>query len=411
MNTPKEDLFDGIQIMSPSELESSIEEETTDETTEESKETSEKSTELSIDPVVTEAGDKGDDPSEEKELTPKIVAKDEATEETTKEEESLEISEEKKEAFYTAMLKEMIDEGVIVAPESEEELKGSLDKLKELMSGTLEKAFTGKISEWKSSFSGAKKRFLEIEDAFSGADQAIQAAQDLEFFENVTDESIKEDTNLQKQIYHRYLQSKNFSEEDIKEAIEDADAIGKLEDKAKKAVPQLKKQATTFIEESRKVKVAEEAKWEKQREDSYNNLMSSIDKKEEFIDGLKLNKVTKEKLKSNITKPVYTDDKGKGYTSLMYKQMKNPAEFEMLINYYDSLGMFDIDKSGNFKPNITKIKNVAKTQAVSEIDKVIASTNERGVGRQTSNDPSKKTQSTLDFFERAFGDKTKKRKT
>ena len=136
--------------------------------------------------------------------------------------------------------------------------------------------------------------------------------------------------------------------------------------------------------------------------------MGSIDKKEAFVDGLKLNKVAKDKLKANITQSVYTDDNGKGYTSLMYKQMKNPAEFEMLINYYDSIGLFNLDKSGNFNPNIAKIKNVAKTKAVSEIDKVIASTNERGLGRQTSNDASKMTKNTLDFFERAFGEKGKK---
>ena len=39
MNDPKEDLFDGIQIMSPGELESSMSGETTDETTEETEET------------------------------------------------------------------------------------------------------------------------------------------------------------------------------------------------------------------------------------------------------------------------------------------------------------------------------------------------------------------------------------
>jgi len=131
--------------------------------------------------------------------------------------------------------------------------------------------------------------------------------------------------------------------------------------------------------------------------------MGAIDTKEQFIDGLKLNKSIREKLKSNITQPVYIDKSGKGYTSLMYKQMKKPAEFEMLINYYDSMGLFDVDKTGNFKPNITKLKKVAKTQAVSEIDRVIASTNERGVGRNTSVETSQKAQGILDLLERGMG--------
>jgi hypothetical protein len=400
MSETKENLFDGIQIMSPGELESSISGEVSDDST---TETTEETPELVVAPVKDTTGDLGDDSPE-----PEIVSPKEELENKKVNDAPTAVSEDKKEAFYKAMMKEFIDEGIIAAPESEEELEGSLDKLKELMKGTLEKSFKGMTDQWKNNFSGAKKKFLEIEDSFSEADQAIQAAQDLEFFDNVTNDSIKEDTNLQKNLYYRYLKSKNFSDEDAIEQIEDADAIGKLEEKALKAVPQLKKQATGYVEQAKQAKAAEEQQWEKQREESYNNLMSSIDSKEAFIDGLKLNKVTREKLKANITKPVYTDDNGKGYTSLMYKQMRNPTEFEMLINYYDSMGLFDLDKQGSFKPNISKIKNVAKTQAVSEIDKVIASTNERGVGRNTSVESSQKAQGILDLLERGMG-KTRKK--
>jgi hypothetical protein len=400
MSETKENLFDGIQIMSPGELESSISGEVSDDST---TETTEETPELVVAPVKDTTGDLGDDSPE-----PEIVSPKEELENKKVNDAPTAVSEDKKEAFYKAMMKEFIDEGIIAAPESEEELEGSLDKLKELMKGTLEKSFKGMTDQWKNNFSGAKKKFLEIEDSFSEADQAIQAAQDLEFFDNVTNDSIKEDTNLQKNLYYRYLKSKNFSDEDAIEQIEDADAIGKLEEKALKAVPQLKKQATGYVEQAKQAKAAEEQQWEKQREESYNNLMSSIDSKEAFIDGLKLNKITREKLKANITKPVYTDDNGKGYTSLMYKQMRNPTEFEMLINYYDSMGLFDLDKQGSFKPNISKIKNVAKTQAVSEIDKVIASTNERGVGRNTSVESSQKAQGILDLLERGMG-KTRKK--
>ena len=261
--------------------------------------------------------------------------------------------------------------------------------------------------QWKNNFSGAKKKFLEIEGSFTEADQAIQVAQELEFFDSIKEESIREDESLQKNIYYRYLKSKNFSDADAAEQLEDAEAMGKLEDKAIKAIPQLKKNAQAYVQNAKEAKDAEEQKWQKQRDDGYNNLMNAIDTKETFIDGLKLNKITKEKLKANITKPVYTDDKGKGYTSLMYKQMRNPVEFEMLINYYDSMGLFDISKQGQFTPNISKIKNIAKTKAVSEIDRVIAADNERGVGRNTSADSSEKSSKILDLLERS---QTKKRK-
>ena len=163
-------------------------------------------------------------------------------------------------------MKEFIDEGIIATPESEEELEGSLDKLKELMKGTLEKSFQGMTEQWKSNFSGAKKKFLEIEDSFNNADHAIQAAQDLEFFDNLREDQVKEDTNLQKNLYFRYLKSKNFSDADAAEQIEDADAIGKLEEKALKAVPELRKQTNYYVEQSKQQKAAEQAQWQKQRE-------------------------------------------------------------------------------------------------------------------------------------------------
>ena len=104
--------------------------------------------------------------------------------------------------------------------------------------------------------------------------------------------------------------------------------------------------------------------------------------------------------------PVHKDPKtGREFNSLMYKQHRNPVEFEMLINYYDTLGLFDIDGEGKFKPNISKLKTVAKTEAVSELDKIIAAEEQRGVGRNTSVETSKRTEGILSLLERATGGK------
>jgi len=91
--------------------------------------------------------------------------------------------------------------------------------------------------------------------------------------------------------------------------------------------------------------------------------------------------------------------------------MRNPHEFEMLINYYDQLGLFDINKSGKFTPNIGKFKNIAKTKAVSEIDKIIASENDRGFGRNTSAETTERSKSILDLLDRSpLGQQNKNRK-
>jgi len=389
----KDNLWEGISIMSPQEMEDGYTEPANEENEiEDSEERSgDSSEEFTITPVST-------DTTEIDNEEPKIE-----TTETVENEEQREVELNK----YSALIKDMIDEGVLTGPEGEEleELlqDASTKTIKDLMSLTVNKAFKAKEESWKNSFSGAKKKFLEIEDAFTDADTAIQVAQRLEFFENLSESELSENTELQKQVYFEYLKGKNFSDAEAYEAIEEADAINKLEEKAAKAIPELRKEAQTFVAQSKREKEAYQEKLKADYEENYQRLMSTIEEREEFVPGLKLNKVSKEKIKNNITTPVYKDPKnGKEYTSLMYKQMRNPNEFQMLINYYDSIGLFNLDKEGKFTPDISKIKNAAKTKAVSELDKVLSRENELGTGRGNSNPSSQKTQSALDLLEAAY---------
>jgi hypothetical protein len=386
MSTNNEELFEGLQIMSAEELNSAVKgEETQGEAT--ANPTTEE--EFSLEPVTTEKGD-SDNP------TPKEVKTETTTEHT---------STSKNEIVYKALMKELVNAGVLTVEEMEklDEMPGNFDSIKELVNKTVETNFKAKEENWKKSLSPAKKRFLEIEDAFDETDQAILMAQRLEFFDNISEDAIKEDENLQKQIYWEQLKAKNFSDADALEAIEDAVAINKLEEKALKAVPELRASAKTYIDKSREA-IQEKTKAEQEAQTkAFEQLLSNIDSRESFIDGLNLNKVSKDKLKNNIMNPVHTDPKtGKEFNSLMYKQQRNPVEFEMLINYYDTLGLFNLDSKGNFKPDISKLKQVAKTAAINDLDKIIAAEEERGVGRNTSVETSAKTEGILNMLDKAF---------
>ena len=386
----KEELFDGIQIMSPQEIESSLD--TSSESTSEGEETTE-TQESAQEFEITGPNDskEGDESEDSASIEPV--------------EESSEVEESGPNA-YSALIKDLVSEGVLTGPEGdelEEVLKdASSETVKKFVQNTVEKSFQAKQENWKKNLDPTKKRFLEIEDAFNETDAAIQMAQRLEFFENLSTEAVAEDENLQKNIYYEYLKERGFSDAEAAEAIEDASAVDKLQDKALKAIPALKNNAEAYVENSRQQKQAEMQQQKQANEEAFNRLINTIEEKEEFVPGLKMNKIAKDKLKANITSSVYQDDKGNKYTSLMYKQMRNPAEFEMLINYYDTLGLFNLDSSGKFRPDISKIKNVAKTKAVSELDKVLAKENSKGIGQGNSMASSDKTKSALDLLERAF---------
>lgn len=383
MSTENEELFEGLQIMSPQELNSAVAAEDSPEKPE-----IKESDEFEFKPVVSESGD--DDTTKEN----KVVTKPQTRES----------NEPRNEAVYKALMKELVNTGVLTVEEMEklDEMPGTLDSIKELVNKTVQTNFQAAENNWRKNLSPEKKRFLEIEDAFDETDYAIVMAQRLEFFDNIDKQTIVADENLQKQIYFEQLKAKNFSDQEAVEAIDDAIAIGKLQEKALKAVPELKAQSQAIVEQSRYQKEQQTRAQVEQQTKAFENLLSNIDTRDSFIDGLNLNKVSKDKLKSNIVTPVYKDPKsGKEFNSLMYKQQRNPVEFEMLINYYDTLGLFNLDKEGKFKPDISKLKNVAKTAAINELDKVIAAEEQRGVGRNTSVETSQKTEGILSLLERA----------
>jgi hypothetical protein len=380
-------LFEGLQIMSPEELNSAVKETNSEDvgTNEDSKE----GLEL-FKPVLAETGDSDN------------------TEKVIKPNNNSDSNENRNEVVYKALMKELVNTGVLTVEEMEklDEMPGTLDSIKELVNKTVETNFNAKQENWKKGLSSEKKRFLEIEDAFDETDHAILMAQRLEFFENVTEEDISDNVQLQQQIYYEQLIAKNFTHEQAVEAIEDATAVNKLQDKALKAIPELKSQAKSVVQNAKDSKEAKtKAEIEAQTE-AFKQLLNNIDARDNFIEGLNLNKISKDKLKNNIMNPIYKDPKsGKEFNSLMYKQQRNPVEFEMLINYYDTLGLFNLDKEGKFKPDISKLKTVAKTAAITELDRVIAAEDERGVGRNTSVETSQKTEGILSLLEKAVNKK------
>ncbi len=391
MSNEANDLFEGLQIMSPEELQAAVKGDESQDLNEGEEIKIADSGEL-FKPVTTETGDSGTEDE------PKVVIPKAETNE----------SQNKNEVVYKALMKELVNAGVLTVEEMEklDEMPGTLDSIKELVSKTVETNFNAKQDNWKKSLSPEKKRFLEIEDAFDETNQAILMAQRLEFFESVTQEDVRGNEELQKQIYYDQLIAKKFTHEQAVEAIEDAMAVNKLEDKALKAIPELKHEAKSYVDQAKLQKEAKSKAEVEAQTKAFKELLDNIDARDNFIDGLNLNKISRDKLKSNIMNPVYKDpNTGRELNSLMYKQQRNPVEFEMLINYYDTLGLFNLDKEGKFKPDISKLKTVAKTAAITELDRVIAAEDERGVGRNTSVETSQKTGSILDLLEKAVNKK------
>lgn len=354
-------LFDEIEIMTPQEIRDSKEgTSTTSEETEEN----------------TDGLENHENDNDFIEVKPREVIETTDDEETIEDETLTEnTTDDELSNKYKAFAKELLDAGLLEADEEGELDVDSVDKLKELFEKTLEKKTGSKFESFKSNFSGAKKKFLEIEDSFSDDTLAINVAKDLTYYssidaDNMTDEQAKD-------INTRYLKAKGFSDEEITAQLDDNEILDKSIEKAKKALPWLKTSTENYVEAQAKAKAEEIEKRQAQQSNAVNRVITSIDEKEYFIKGLPLNKVTKDKIKASMTEVVHTDKQGNKFTDLAMKQNKNPEEFAVMLNYYNALGLFNQNAKGEFVPDISKIKKISKTRAVNELDKVLSS-------RQTS---------------------------
>lgn len=286
---------------------------------------------------------------------------------------------------YVALAKQLVVDGVL-SEFNEEEFDGTSEGLKKLVDDSLNNRTAKNIEKFKNSFTGPEKVFLNIRDSFSSDAQAIEVAKKITFYDTVTDGDIENDKKIATEIYSEELRLKGYSPEQITEEIQDADDLGKLETKAIRASKQNKSHYHTIVKNSDEEKKQREIEQENAQRSFVDNLKSSIDSREYIVKGLPFNETYKKKLKSSMTEASHTDKDGNQYTALGWKQKNNSVEFDVLTNYYNELGLYNVDASGNFKPDFSKINKIAKSKASTELDKILTQDeNAKRASRTSSN--------------------------
>lgn len=306
---------------------------------------------------------------------------------------------EVKDNVYSGLVKELVDNGIIELPEGKA-IESSED-LVELFDSTVNSKINNSIDEFKGSFSGAKKMFLEIEDYFDDETVAMRVAKDLDYYGKVTDDVIRENANVQKDLLSRYLRMKGMNQNEITEALSEAEALAKLEDKALQAFPQLKQAASQFIEGKKQEAAVRKQEVEKQNEEFFNNMLNAVDEADELVPGVSLTKRHKETMKKNMVDVVFEDpDTGQQLTELGYKQYSNPEGFERLIQFYNVLGLFQSNDKGEFKPDLSKLVKLTEKQVKKGLDQLIREQQQSSNLGEKSGDANKLDMS---FWEDAFG--------
>jgi len=311
----------------------------------------------------------------------------EDTEETTPEdttEEPEESEEPKTTSKYSAIYAETFGEDPEEDITNAEELTSAINKRAEDMSKK-------QLEEFKKGLSPQGKLFLDLREYFDDETQAMQMSNEMTFLEGLEDDSIEGNEELQDNLLRRYYTSLGMDEDQVNAELEEADTLGKKADKAKQVAPKLLDKAKKLVEKTKEDRVQAEEK----AKENFENMLSSVDEIESLIPNVKLTDAHKKAIKENMQKVAYEDEKGNKYTNLGKKQIENPKHFEYLLQYYDTLGLFDMGSKGDFKPNLTKLTRLAEKKVKSSLDELIQ---EEQKGGSVNSPKSNKAKSVEDFL-------------
>lgn len=275
---------------------------------------------------------------------------------------------------YLAFAREQAEEGVFLdfTDEQWQELVernegDETEALTELHKLSVSAMIEQAVEKYKDSVTPEERLLYEAKEKGLPADKYSVAKRNYEKYSKITADQVKENPNIAEDVITKLLESRGYTQDEIKEEIEGYKALENLETKALKALELVPKAYKKEIEELDKTAKADEESRKDRVAQRVSKMKSLIDNTAEVIPGIKISKVMKEELTRSMSTPVATDDEGNPLNEVMATRAKNPEAFEMLIHYYHKLGFFNLDKGGNPSPDFTKILTNVKTKAVDNL--------------------------------------------
>ena len=233
------------------------------------------------------------------------------------------------------------------------------------------KSIGGAISEHIQQQDAEYKEFIAMRDAGVDLNEYAKLSRQTKGYEAYKLEDVRSDEDLQRKVVREYFTIKGMDNDEIDDSIESLEDTGKLAKRAEVALTHLHKykdeQMTRLKENAAKADQDREAAVQKQLTD----MRKFIDDTPEIIPGVKHNKQIKDKLYDMITKQAGVIN-GQPVNAITLKMYENPTKYNLILAELQRLGVFD----GKWE-SITK---VAKTKAISELEKVV----ESGVNYKTN---------------------------
>jgi len=309
------------------------------------------------------------------ELEADLANQAEETEETAvesnndKTEESEETSTEPKGSTIYKTLSELLKEEGIVDEVFED---------KESLFNYFKSAAENEIKEWKNSLPQEITSIIENYEEGLPFDELLNITSNQIRLDSINDEVLSENLELQKNLVRNFYLNKGFNESKIEKMISKSLELDELEEEATEALSELKELEAQRLEELKERTKQEQEEQRLAYEQTINDLNTTIKETKEIIPGIKLDDKAKKELFNMITKPATQKD-GVNYSQVMLLREKDPVGFEVKLNYYAKLGLFDEN------PKFDLITKKSETKALNKLEKQLEEDLKSRINKSSAN--------------------------
>lgn len=265
----------------------------------------------------------------------------------------------------------LVDEGILPNLNLDE-FDGTAEGLKEAMN----KEIHSGIEAYKASLPEDVKKIIDGYEVGVPLEKLLELNKEKLNVSTIKESDIINNEELQKEIVRKYFKkTTRFSDKKIEQNIERLSDIGELEAEALSNITELK----ALVEEE-EAKAIEDAK---RREEEYHEQLrkywEEFDKKleaaDEIIPGLKVTKAIKQKIITNLSTAVATDQNGNPVNKIAYYRSKHPQEFELYLNYLfevtNGFSDFSVLSKGGKKAAIAELEKAARNLDINKTKRAV----------------------------------------
>ena len=208
-----------------------------------------------------------------------------------------------------------------------------------------------RVEEVKKMYEDDIKEYITLKDSGIDSSKALELVTAKTAFENITVDQLEDSEELRKKILVQDLKNNTrYSDEDIDEMVENWITTGKDVEKAKKALPNIKKFNEEKIKAEKQAIIDADKAAQKAQLESKAKLKEAIYSSKEIL-GQTINKTTQQKLEKFMNEPIGTTEDGRPIYGVQAWFAKNPQQAQINLAYAIMTGLLD-GKMGTVREKI-----------------------------------------------------------